>query len=450
VGRRLISLRGGLLAGLVVVLVAVPSPAVAQEAGACSKVVAPGGSVQRLADLLAPGEVGCLRAGTYTEAVTVSNGGAPGQPLTLRSYPGEVATLIGRLVIQKSANHVTVEQLVLDGQNRDRLPSPTVNGDHVTFRLNDVTNSHSAICFVIGASNVDNSVKWGRAQDTLIEGNRIHGCGVLPAANHDHGIYVEGADDTRIQGNWIYDNADRGVQLYPDAQRSVVIGNVIDGNGTGVVFSGEGGATSNDNLVAGNVITNSRLRPNVESWWGGPEVGRGNVLRDNCVSGGPRDDGNGGINAADGGFSSRRNRAAAPGFVNRAAKDFRLAPDSPCRSLHGAANNVPGVGGSVPVTARRAARRPALRLRVRPGFVRHGRRTLIRGHVDLKRVKSGRRVTILARGKRGRHVIGRSKVLAGGAFRLTRRLHPHGRTVRLVAVVRGVGRSRAVRLHVRR
>ena len=116
------------------------------------------------------------------EAVTVSNGGAPGQPLTLRSYPGEVATLVGRLVIQKSANHVTVEQLVLDGQNRDRLPSPTVNGDHVTFRLNDVTNSHSAICFVIGASNADNDVKWGRAQDTLIEGNRIHGCGVLPAA----------------------------------------------------------------------------------------------------------------------------------------------------------------------------------------------------------------------------------------------------------------------------
>jgi parallel beta-helix repeat protein len=439
-----------MVVGLVGGLFTVPAPASAQDPAACSKVAAPGDSVQRLADSLSPGEVGCLRAGTYQEAVTVSNGGAPGQPLTLRSYPGEVATLVGRLVIQKSANHVTVEQLVLDGQNRDRLPSPTVNGDHVTFRLNDVANSHSAICFVIGASNVDNSVKWGRAQHTLIEGNRIHDCGVLPAANHDHGIYVEGADDTRIQNNWIYDNADRGVQLYPDAQRSVVIGNVIDGNGTGVVFSGEGGATSNDNLVAGNVITNSRLRPNVESWWGGPEVGHGNVLRDNCVSGGPRDDGNGGINSADGGFSSRGNRAAGPGFVNRAAKDFRLAPDSPCRSLHGSADTVPGVGGSVPVTARRSARPRPLRLRVRPGVVRHGGRTVIRGHVDLSRVNAGRRVTILARGKRGMHVIGRSKVLAGGRFRLTRRLRPHGRTVRLVAVVRGVGRSRAVRLHVRR
>ena len=439
-----------MVACLVAGLAAVPGAASAQDAAACSKVAAPGDSVQRLADSLSPGEVGCLRAGTYDGAVTVASGGEPGRPVTLRSYPGEVATIVGRLVVQKSANHVTVEQLVLDGQNRDRLPSPTVNGDHVTFRLNDVTNRHSAICFVIGASNIDNSVRWGRAQGTLIEGNRIHDCGKLPAANHDHGIYVEGADDTRIEGNWIYDNADRGVQLYPDAQRSVVTGNVIDGNGTGVVFSGEGGATSNDNLVAGNVITNSRLRPNVESWWGGPEVGHGNVLRDNCISGGPRDDGNGGINTADGGFISRDNRAAGPGFVNRAAKDFRLPAGSPCASLYDAANTVPGVGGSIPVTARRAARPPALRLRVRPGVVLHGRRTVIRGSADLGRVKSGRRVTILARGKRGIHVIGRSKVLAGGAFRLTRRLRPRGRTVRLVAVVRGVGRSRAVRLNVRR
>ena len=176
-----------MLACLVGGLVAVPAPAAAEDATACSKVAVPGDSVQRLVDSLAPGEVGCLRAGTYQEAVTVSNGGGPGDPLTLRSYPGEVATLIGRLVIQKTASHVTVEQLVLDGNNANRLPSPTVNGDHVTFRLNDVTNRHSAICFVIGASNVDNSVKWGRAQDTLIEGNRIHDCGVLPAANHDHG-----------------------------------------------------------------------------------------------------------------------------------------------------------------------------------------------------------------------------------------------------------------------
>ncbi len=424
-----------------------PAGASAPGDAACSKVAGPGQSVQQLADLLAPGEVGCLRGGTYDEAVTITRGGTAGRPVTLRSYPDETATLVGRLVMKKDADHVTVEQLVLDGRNESRLPSPTVNGDNVTFRMNDVTNRNSAICFVIGASNVDNSVKWGRAHNTLIEGNRIHNCGKLPAANHDHGIYVEGADDTRIVGNWIYDNADRGIQLYPDAQRTTVTGNVIDGNGTGVIFSGEGPASSNDNLVYGNVITNARLRENVESWWGGAP-GHGNLLRDNCVGGGPRDDGDGGINTSGGGFSARGNRVATPEFVNRAGKDFRLAPTSPCRSLYTAGDSVPGFGGTLAGASQRVRAR-ALRIRVRPGVVRGGRRTVVRGKADLRRVRPGRRVTILVRGRRGLHVFGSSRVRAHGRFHVSRRLRPRGRTVRVVAVVRGVARSHAVRLAVR-
>ena len=73
----------------------------------------------------------------------------------------------------------------------------------------------------------------------VIEGNRIHDCGELPAANHDHGIYVGNAAGRSIRDNWIYDNADRGIQLYPDADRTAITGNVIDGNGQGVIFGGE-------------------------------------------------------------------------------------------------------------------------------------------------------------------------------------------------------------------
>ena len=73
----------------------------------------------------------------------------------------------------------------------------------------------------------------------MIEHNRIHDCGVLPATNLDHGIYVAEADHTVIRRNLIYDNADRGVQLYPDADGTVVTGNVIDGNGEGVIFGGD-------------------------------------------------------------------------------------------------------------------------------------------------------------------------------------------------------------------
>src|SRR5439155_20640014 len=90
----------------------------------CTRVAAPGGSdsaagtesspfasVQRLVNSLGPGEVGCLRQGTYAEQnVTVNNGGTgEDSRVVLRSYPGERAKLSGRLYVSDRANYVTVE-----------------------------------------------------------------------------------------------------------------------------------------------------------------------------------------------------------------------------------------------------------------------------------------------------------------------------------------------------
>src|SRR5207244_878764 len=82
---------------------------------------------------------------------------------------------------------------------------------------------------------------YGRAVGDVIQRNRIHDCGRVPSSNHDHGIYLAYSDNTKVLDNVIFDNADRGVQFYPDAQGTVVKGNVIDGNGEGVIFSGAGG-----------------------------------------------------------------------------------------------------------------------------------------------------------------------------------------------------------------
>ena len=81
------------------------------------------------------------------------------------------------------------------------------------LRDNDITNHHTAICVHL-ARYSDGPVP----RDVVIERNRIHDCGELPATNLDHGIYVARPTTTMIRDNWIYDNADRGVQLYPDAQ----------------------------------------------------------------------------------------------------------------------------------------------------------------------------------------------------------------------------------------
>ena len=277
----------------------------------CDRVASPRGSdaargsarkplhtAQRLVDSLRPGQTGCLRRGVYRaeEQIRIATPG-----VTLTSYPGRRATLVGRLFITNEAPGATISRLKLNGRNDEGLPSPTVNGDDVTLRRNDITNYHSGICISVGSDD-----GFGRASHTLITRNEIHDCGSLPATNFDHGIYVAAADDTVIKGNLIRDNADRGVQLYPDAQGTLVVGNLIKGNGEGLIFGGDGESASSDNVVKRNVIINSRIRHNVEFSWAGP-IGTGNVLRGNCVGGGPEDHGMGGIFAGPG-FTARKNR----------------------------------------------------------------------------------------------------------------------------------------------
>lgn len=306
--------------------------------GACAKVASPRGldrlqgtprhpyrTVRKLLRNLGPGQTGCLRQGTYRGMVRIHRRGRRGQPIVLRGYPGETARIVGRLVVYRRSRHIVVQNLTLVGRNRRGLPSPTINGDHIRFERNEITNLHTGICFALGHPS------FGLAERVTLRGNRIHNCGRLPATNHDHGVYVSYARHARIVANWIHNNADRGVQLYPDAQRTYVAGNVINANGQGLIFSGAGGTASSGNLVEGNVISNSRLRHNVESFFppGAPQ-GRNNLLRRNCIGGGPRDGGRGGIAEPPAGFGVRGNVIGRPAF--RGLGDLRLDP-SPCRQV---------------------------------------------------------------------------------------------------------------------
>jgi len=318
------------------------------QAGGCDFVAAPGGSdanlgtagdpfrtVGRLARTLSPGQTGCLRGGVFREHVTVRQGGRSGAPVTLKAYPGERPRIEGRLVIEGGADFLTVAGLAMDGTASPPCgsgascqvqPSPTVYADRVVLRDNDITNRRG-VCVILGRSG-------DPVTGVLIQGNRIHHCGRRPRTNHDHGIYAEAASGGRITGNLIHDNSDRGVQLYPSAQGMSITGNVIDGNGQGVIFSGRGRASSNGNVVQGNVIANARASHNVESYYpSGTPVGRGNVVRGNCLFGGVSNRRDGGVQEPQVGFVAVANRVAEPSYVNRGAADFRLQAGSTCSGL---------------------------------------------------------------------------------------------------------------------
>ena len=302
----------------------------------CDKVAAVGGSdhatgslehpfatVSHLAASLSAGQTGCVRGGVFDENVTIERGGSSGASLTISSYPGERATLVGRLWVDQGADYVTVENLNLNGRNSASLPSPTVNGDNDQFFGNDVTNEHTEICFVVGSS-------WGRANHTLIQGNRIHDCGMLPSRNQDHGIYVDEADNTQILDNVIYKNTDRGVQLYPDAQGTVIEHNIIDANGEGILFGGSSGKASSNTVVRSNLITNAQTRYDVESWYpSGNPSGQNNLVQSNCVWDGAY----GTIEAGKVGFQATGNTTANPGYINPSQGDYRINAGSPCAQM---------------------------------------------------------------------------------------------------------------------
>ena len=321
-------------------------PVVTTAAGACTHWVSSSGNdrgdgssgdpwrtVSRLTRAWQPGWVGCLR-GSFTEDVSIRSGGTAAAPVTLRSEPGSRALLTGRLWIADGADHVVVSGLSLDGRalagvTAGDLPSPTVNGDHAVFLGNDVYNQRTRICFDIGSIR-----GWGTATGTVLARNRVHDCGERLASgdgnNHHHGIYVESGRATRIVQNVVYGNADRGIQLYPDAQGTWMLGNVIDGNGEGIIFSGAEGYASSGNRAIGNVVTNSRTRYDVEYWWQDPRrVGTGNVVARNCVGGGRE----GAIDLPAVGYAVGSNVLARPSFVDRLAGDLRPRAGSACRAL---------------------------------------------------------------------------------------------------------------------
>lgn len=291
-------------------------------------------SVQALVDGLAPGQTGCLLPGVYRENISIRRGGSPSSPLTLASVSGGRAVLLGLLSIAHGADYVTIRNLALNSSGAGSLPSPQVNDDHATFYEVDVTNEHAGgICFDLGGA----AGTYGVATHTVIANSRIHDCGHIPRDHLEHGIYLAHSRGAIIVDNYIYDNADWGLHLYPDAQDSNIQYNTLEGNGDGIIIAGTDDLASSGNMISHNILSNavdtSHLGEagniygyELASFWGGQQVGRANVVAHNCLWGGIAP----GLQTANGGFTTDDNRVADPSYVSRSDKDFRLRDDSPC------------------------------------------------------------------------------------------------------------------------
>jgi parallel beta-helix repeat protein len=258
---------------------------------------------------LRPGDTVLLRSGTYAENVDVAHGGTDASPVTIRAAPGERPRLTGRLKV--GADHVRVSGLVIEGRTSTNPTDVAVYvsaADDVRLVRNEIRRAGQSGVFV-----GDGSTR------TQIVSNWIHDNGRNDLL--DHGIYVEDAADTLIANNVVGANVGYGIQLYPNADDSVVTQNTVVRNGrSGVIVGGEE-TTSDRNSIENNIVS-FNLEQGIRTFWGGP-VGQGNAARNNLVYGNPE-----GV-AAGSGLAVSETLTEHPGFVDAPRGDYRLGSDSP-------------------------------------------------------------------------------------------------------------------------
>jgi len=270
-----------------------------------------------------------LRAGTYDFARLYIH--TPN--ITLARYLGASVRLNGMIKVLPGGAGTTIEGLELNGLNSNAGctgtcggGSPRIYANNVVLRNDEITNRHTGICVTVGSYYSNPPPK-----NVRIANNSIHDCGRLPKTNHDHGIYLAESRDAVIRNNWIYQNADRGIQLYPDADGSRIYGNVIFGNGEGVNFSCDSSSCSKDNVVQGNVIASSSTRWNVYGHSQGATPDGSNVLRNNCLFATTRGYADsGGVDSNSRFFRESGNMVARPQFINPFDDNFRLRAGVPC------------------------------------------------------------------------------------------------------------------------
>ncbi len=294
---------------------------------------APLKTLKALLAKLKAGQSGCLLPGPYAALSTRAgeSHGSAGAPVTITSAnPSEPATVLGRMVMDPGADWLTFSHLNFT-DSEVKYPSMSIGSKHTSWIYDDVT-APKTICF-----ETTEAGQYGPAEDTLIEHTRVHNCGQPYKCDSDsspcneapndgyfiHGLYDLGIRTT-VRNSYFYEISSKGI-LFRGSEGSVVEHNVIDGNGSGVIF---GELSPENDTFRWNIVTDSHgvCGSCFEYYgiWSFGSVGAGNSATNNVVFGnvsgniGPHN----GVNVAE-------NIEVDPKFVNAAAHDYTLQLDSP-------------------------------------------------------------------------------------------------------------------------
>src|SRR3712207_314074 len=122
----------------------------------CTTVLQPGGGLQVAINAANPGDIICLRAGEYTNsgAINMKSGSPTQARITIKSYPGESATIRAAIDHLEGDAPATLDGLVIDSHGASHA-SIRWWGDNLTARHVSVTNRNdtgsNASCIHMGA-----------------------------------------------------------------------------------------------------------------------------------------------------------------------------------------------------------------------------------------------------------------------------------------------------------
>lgn len=285
-------------------------PAPPAPAG-CTSTLARGASLSGFLNALPAGAVGCLPEGTYTGSnVEMTRSGTSDRRITVRSVPGQTATLRMRLAV--SSDYVTFTGLRFDTAHALGTSNTYVKSgaNDVTFQGNEFASSG-----LRGTSAHDGQCLYSEAgtRDVKILGNTFRDCGSME--HFHHAMYVNGSRYT-IANNLVLGTKAFGIHLYPELDDSLVTNNTVQGSGRAGIIVAEG---SHGNRVVNNVLTNN-ARGGVTGYdTRGSNLVSNNLCWDNggaCVQAGQ-------------GFTGSGNVEADPRYLDAGRGNYRVAAGSP-------------------------------------------------------------------------------------------------------------------------
>jgi hypothetical protein len=128
----------------------------------------------------------------------------------------------------------TVEDLSIVGCYRqsgcgtDRDKTVDVRADDAVLRHLDITQKGGRNKDVVQCVLIDGGRQLTGVRLQL---SKVHSCGSESSGNMEHGLYCSSALRPLIAGNWFYDNEGYGIQLYPNCDGALAVGNVVAENG---------------------------------------------------------------------------------------------------------------------------------------------------------------------------------------------------------------------------